>query len=85
MNPDHSPSGEANSRSASQQVSRFLWNTIVRCLVQVNPPLAVILRHMNPLHAFISYLSKEIIIWTSRLHIALPNGGLLIQIPNIFK
>jgi hypothetical protein len=53
----HSPSWEADRLSASQEISRILWNPKVHC-----PPPVRILRQINPVHIPLS----------SYLHLGLP-------------
>jgi len=54
---EQSPS-EANSRSASQEISRLLWNLYVDNRVHNNLPLVPSLSQMNPIHAFPPYFPK---------------------------
>jgi hypothetical protein len=55
---DQSPSWEANSNSASQEIPRFLWNPMVHNRVHKSPPLVPIMIHMHPVHNFPSHFPK---------------------------
>ena len=46
-----SPSWEAVSCSARQEMSRILWNVQVYCHIHNYPPPALILSQINPVHA----------------------------------
>jgi len=50
---------EANSRSASREILRPLWNSKFYCRVYKNPPVVPILSQINPAHNFQSYFSSS--------------------------
>jgi hypothetical protein len=55
---EQSPSWEANSRSASQEIPRLLRNPKVHYRVHYSPPLFPILILINTVHTFPLYFSK---------------------------
>jgi len=55
---EQSPSREANTHSATQEISRLLWNPKINYPVPKNPPLVPILRQMRPVHTLPSYFPK---------------------------
>jgi len=55
---EQSLSWQANSRSASQDISRLLLNLKVNCRVYKRPPLVSVLSQMNPVHTFLPCFSK---------------------------
>jgi len=71
---EQSPSWEANSHSASQEIFFLLWNPEVHYRVHKSPPLVPVLSKMNPVHNFLSYFSKINLIFTLHLCLGLPTG-----------
>jgi len=55
---DQSPSSDANSRSASQEIPCLLWNLKVYYCVHRGLLLVRTLNHMNLVHNFSPYFSK---------------------------
>jgi hypothetical protein len=55
---EQSPSWEADSHSASQEIPRLLWNPKVHYRVYNSPPFFPLLRQMNPVHDFPPYFRK---------------------------
>jgi hypothetical protein len=55
---ERNPSWEANSHSASHEISRLLWNPMFHYRVHKTPPKVPILSQIHPLHTFPPYFSK---------------------------
>jgi len=68
---EQSPSWEANSFSASQEIAVILWKTTLRCHVDKSPPPVPILSQINPLHGPILCLDDPL---SSHLCLGLPGG-----------
>jgi hypothetical protein len=56
---EQSPSWEANSSSATQEIPRILWNPKFRHRIHNSQPPAPTLSQINPVHALISLLLDE--------------------------
>jgi hypothetical protein len=55
---EQSPSLEANSRSASQEIPHLLWNPEVHGCVNKGQPPVPIMNHTNPVHTFQPYFCE---------------------------
>jgi hypothetical protein len=68
-----SPSWEAASCAATQELSSILWNPKFHYHVHKSPPLIPILSQINPIHTIPSYL-RSILILSTQLRLGLPSG-----------
>jgi hypothetical protein len=69
---EQSPSWEANSHSANQEIPCLLWNPKVHYRVDKDPPLVPVLSHINSVHNFQLHFSQMVdkfpaFHWTRRL------------------
>jgi hypothetical protein len=55
---EQSPSWEANSHSACQEIPRLLWKPKIHHRVNDNPGIVPILNHINPIHTLQLYFHK---------------------------
>jgi hypothetical protein len=68
-----SPSWEAASCAATQELLSILWNPKVHYRVHKSPPLVPILSHIDPVHTIPSYLRSILVLFT-HLRLGLPSG-----------
>jgi hypothetical protein len=73
------PSWEANSFSASQKITRILWNPVVHYRIHKSPPPVPILPQLNPVHAPSHFL--KIHFNNIHLRLGLPSGRLTSGLP----
>jgi hypothetical protein len=71
---EQSPSWEANWLSASQEITRILWNPKVHFHVYKSPPPVPILSQINPVHVPRPTLWRSILILFPHLRLGLPSG-----------
>jgi hypothetical protein len=70
----HSPSGKANSQSATQEILVPLWHIKVNSYFPKSPPLVPVLSQINPGHSSHSISSRSILILSSHTSLGLPKG-----------
>jgi hypothetical protein len=75
-----SPSSEAASCAAIQDLPSILWNPKVHYRVHKSPTLVSILSQINPVHTTESYL-RSILILSIDLRLGLPSGLFLPVFP----
>jgi hypothetical protein len=69
-----SPSWEAVSCAATQELPSFLWNPKINFRVHKSPPLVPFLSQISPIHTILSYLFKSILMLSTHLRLGLPSG-----------
>jgi hypothetical protein len=77
---EQSPSWEANSFSANQEIPRILWNPEVHSRIHNSLPPVPILSQVNPVHAHPTTW-RFILILSSHLRLGLPSGRLPSGLP----
>ena len=71
---EQKPSREANSSSATQEISRILWNQKVHYRIHKSPPRLSILSQIDSVRAPHSISLRSILLLSSHLRLALPSG-----------
>jgi hypothetical protein len=66
---EQSPSSEANSRLASQEIPGLLWSPKVHYRVHNNPPLVCILSQMHSARVFTLFSPRSILILPLDIHL----------------
>jgi hypothetical protein len=74
-------SWEANRSSASQEISRVLWNLKVHYRAHKCPPPLPILSQIDPIHVPYPTSRRSILILSSHLSLGLPRGLLSSSFP----
>jgi hypothetical protein len=69
-----SPSVEASSCTATQELPNILWNMEVHYCVCKSPPAVPILNQINPISTTQFYLSMNYLILFTHLHLGVPSG-----------
>jgi len=73
-NPQQSPSSEADSHSAIQEIPHLLWNPKLHYRVHKGQLLVPIMSQMNSVQTFSSISLRSVLILSSHLRLGLPNG-----------
>jgi hypothetical protein len=68
--------------SATDEISRILWDLKVQYCVHKSLPLVSVMTQMNPVHTLTAYFFRSILILSSHLHLGLPNGVFPSGFPN---
>jgi hypothetical protein len=79
---EQSPSWEAKTSWATQEIPRILWNPKVHHCIDKSMPPVSILSQINPVYAPHQTSQRSILILSSQLRLGLPNGFLPSDFPN---
>jgi len=79
---EHSPSREANRSSASQEITRILWNLEPHCPIYKCPPPVPILSRLDPVHTPTSHFLKIHLNITYPSRSWSPKWSLTLRIPH---
>jgi hypothetical protein len=71
---EQSPSWEANRSSASEEISRILWNPKVHYRIYKRPPPIPVCRLISPIRASVPVSWRSVLILSSQVHLGLPSG-----------